>query len=246
MKVKQRISRRGFTMIELLVVVLIIALLSGILLKAAAALQSKSNRARAGAQMEILANLLSAFNAEYATYPPTQSVIYEFECAATNFQSRNFKTFLKNHNNPNDPGTFFPDCNARLGEGSHWPKATYWSDSLGYRYGLVSFLWPRRCGDQPHWFDYDTARDIAAKDSWAGLSSMVPRSGGMVPHGPPSGLQSLQPYTNSMLTIKDPWGRDYHYRSVTPYTRYRIWSVGPDGKDGTPDDIDNEQGAGIF
>lgn len=40
---------------------------------------------------------------------------------------------------------------------------------------------------------------------------------------------------------KDPWKQVYHYR--TPATKskkqYDIWSIGPDGVDGTPDDIGN-------
>jgi prepilin-type N-terminal cleavage/methylation domain-containing protein len=248
MKARRQMSHRGFTMIELLVVVLIIALLSGILLKAASALQDKGAKASGTAEMEILSNLLSAFKAEYGTYPPASSMTYEFE-SRTN-QTAGFQGFLKSHNDPNDPGSFFPDCDDRLGSAgdTHWPLATRWTDSLGYRYGLVSFLWPRlrNASSQPHWLDYDTDRDEAAKDSWADLCAKVGLSEGQAPHKPPSGLESLQPYTNSTSTVTDPWGRSYRYRCITPFTRYRLWSAGPNGKDGDGDDLDYEKGAGIF
>jgi general secretion pathway protein G len=40
---------------------------------------------------------------------------------------------------------------------------------------------------------------------------------------------------------KDHWGHPYHYRSPGLHNpkSYDVWSSGPDGKDGTPDDIGN-------
>ena len=35
----------------------------------------------------------------------------------------------------------------------------------------------------------------------------------------------------------DPWGRPFRYARVTPTGPVRIWSVGPDGIDGTADDV---------
>ncbi len=38
----------------------------------------------------------------------------------------------------------------------------------------------------------------------------------------------------------DPWGNPYQYELLTP-DEYRIWSWGPDGADGTEDDVSNMQ-----
>jgi len=36
---------------------------------------------------------------------------------------------------------------------------------------------------------------------------------------------------------KDPWGHAYQYKLTEKKPGYVVWSVGPDGKDGTGDDI---------
>jgi len=40
---------------------------------------------------------------------------------------------------------------------------------------------------------------------------------------------------------KDPWGQEYKYRIPAQKSKddYDVWSVGPDGKDGTEDDLGN-------
>jgi len=51
------------------------------------------------------------------------------------------------------------------------------------------------------------------------------------------------PYLRDPSDLQDPWGHDYRYQWTThqgpagPVNGYRIWSVGPDGRDQTPDDI---------
>ncbi|QDT68713.1 Type II secretion system protein G precursor [Planctomycetes bacterium MalM25] len=42
------------------------------------------------------------------------------------------------------------------------------------------------------------------------------------------------PYLDKKLPL-DPWDEDYRYESKD--NSYRVWSVGPDGSDGTDDDI---------
>lgn len=43
--------------------------------------------------------------------------------------------------------------------------------------------------------------------------------------------------TNIQATIVDAWDRSIRYSSRPPYETYRLWSVGPDGRNGTRDDI---------
>lgn len=44
--------------------------------------------------------------------------------------------------------------------------------------------------------------------------------------------------------IFDPWGHAYRYEAVDEGKTYKLWSVGPDGQDGTDDDISTEQEEG--
>jgi general secretion pathway protein G len=56
------------------------------------------------------------------------------------------------------------------------------------------------------------------------------------------------PYISTDSLPKDPWGHDYKYELVDDSTPH-IWSMGPDGQDGTDDDIkswsdDSSSGSG--
>jgi general secretion pathway protein G len=45
-------------------------------------------------------------------------------------------------------------------------------------------------------------------------------------------------------TPKDPWGQEYKYRVPAQKSKdeFDVWSIGPDGKEGTDDDIGNWKG----
>ena len=49
------------------------------------------------------------------------------------------------------------------------------------------------------------------------------------------------PYIHSKSLLFDPWGRPYRYRAPGTHrpNGYDLWSTGPDGKDGTADDVGN-------
>jgi len=49
------------------------------------------------------------------------------------------------------------------------------------------------------------------------------------------------PYLEDESGLKDPWGRDFQYRQEGQHneSKYDLWSMGPDGRDGTEDDINN-------
>ena len=63
-------KRNGFTIIEMLVVVIVIAILSGLVFKLIGAGGSSSDRAKARRQVEALANACEEYRAEYGSYPP--------------------------------------------------------------------------------------------------------------------------------------------------------------------------------
>jgi general secretion pathway protein G len=49
------------------------------------------------------------------------------------------------------------------------------------------------------------------------------------------------PYLESESGLKDPWGHDFEYTAEGRHNegKFDLWSRGPDGKDGTEDDITN-------
>lgn len=51
--------------------------------------------------------------------------------------------------------------------------------------------------------------------------------------------ENYRPFMKDMP--KDPWGQEYKYRIPPTKSKddYDLWSVGPDGQDGTDDDIGN-------
>ena len=59
----------------------------------------------------------------------------------------------------------------------------------------------------------------------------------------PSGLANPArwegPYLEAKVLPLDPWDHPYRYE-LENADKFRIWSVGPDGADGTDDDISNE------
>jgi len=236
---------RGFTLIEMMVVILIIMILAGILFRVTLLIQEKMARSRCVYELEQLQNALNEFYAEYGSYPPVSFVEYEYEAHSINTQSRYFMdTFMPAHNNPEEPDTFFADQRRDVGTWP-WSSPSHSDWALGYRYGLVSFLYNRARG-QPEptpgspgcWYDMDTDRDIDAKASWAHyIDDIGPDGLGYRRHDPPASMESIQPYSNSVAGLIDPWGRSYNYQCRPPFIRYRLWSVGPDGADGTSDDV---------
>ncbi len=230
-------GKRAFTLIELMVVVLVIMILSGILFRLAALVQDRAARSRVVYQLQQIQNALNEFYAEYGHYPPVDFVEYEFEAQRTNMQTRYMEdTFIPSRNNPDEPDMFFPDRRVATREddrvSDRWPYAGTRPWGLGYRYGLVSYLWPRARGQvytpgvRGCWYDMDTERDRDAKARWSHYLNDVPVHTGHRGYlGGVPGYAVPMPYTNLVATINDPWDAAYRYESRPPYTRYRLWSV---------------------
>lgn len=241
----------GFTLVELLVVILIILALSGILFKISSLVGQKGARMKAAGQLQALHNALAEFYSEYGAYPPSPgspgnystSTDYEYELVSG--QPSAFRNLLAQHNDPHHEN-FIGDMIRTSGS-----MATTWRGfSIGYRYGLASYLYHRdRDGNpldgddpderhkQPHWFESDTRRDIDAKSGWQHLLEQVTLDVDQRGHRVDIGGGSRQHYTNEVLRIEDPWGRSYRYLCKPPHVDYMLWSVGADGSDGTPDDV---------
>lgn len=236
MRLKKWRGGLGFTLIEMLVVIVVIFILMGVTVKVFPLIGRRAGVAKATYDLQQLRNALNAYYAEYGSYPPCNFTAYEYE--SKTHQTVYFSgTFLPAHNDPTDAANFFAD-QAHPEDALGYAATTGWY--LGYRYGLVSFLYlrERSGGEQPHWYDRDTERDITVKNQWYHyIDDVGPNSMGLSGHASPPGLDFSAPYSNVVATIVDPWYTEYQYRCPPPHFRYKLWSAGPDKIDGTQDDL---------
>ena len=210
----------AFTLIELLVVITIIGILIGMIFKMMGMTTRKSDKADCISRLEKISHALEEYRAEYGQYPPVTRVAYEY--ANTNNQTE-------------------------------WLREVYAWDGAGeilFDYGLVAYLWLR---------DQDTISDrlkgLASGDNNPGVNWIgdVPRDENAKARWNPFINDILEddtqartafggsPYSNDTLTVEDSWGNEIHYECPAPFLSYRLWSSGPDGTDGTSDDIHREK-----
>lgn len=229
-------NRKSFTLIEMLVVVAVIAALAGMVFKLVQIIARNAKRAKCVRQLELIAHAMEEFKAEYGSYPPVQprACMQHTDCM------------------------FCYVCESVLGQ-TPWLKDRYFSDNPNegnrFSYGLMSFLVLR---DQRYRLDdvisgphiihtnasaliADTDRDLAAKERWqhfiAELYSVSKDSVNELPYYFADQEAAGTPYTNAMFTVLDPWYNVLRFDIRPPYQTYELWSVGPDGKNGTADDI---------
>lgn len=70
-------TRRGFTLVELLVVITVLGLLVALLVPAVMSAMRRGRQAQAEAQVNTLAAALASFNAKFGMYPPSRLVFHE-------------------------------------------------------------------------------------------------------------------------------------------------------------------------
>jgi prepilin-type N-terminal cleavage/methylation domain-containing protein len=97
-KIKNQKSR-GFTLVELLVVISIIGLLAGMVFVAGGVVKTKSKISTARGELEIIRSALDAYHAKYNAYPPsnpglamTNQLYYELSGVAFNSGTATFTT----------------------------------------------------------------------------------------------------------------------------------------------------------
>ncbi len=190
-------KKGGFTLIEMLIVIVIILILSGMVIKIMSLVSNKAGVSHCVHDLLQIENALAEYYSEYGQYPPgigdpQENVDYEFENSHSQPPGV-MKTFLTSslHTNINDIANYVPDINVYYGHVPPYlrdiPKAhqvdpkdrfnynvAKWG--LGYRYGLASHLWSRCItniikdsviGEQVYHYREDTERDKIAKKRWA-------------------------------------------------------------------------------
>ncbi len=212
--------RSSFTLIEVLVVMVVIAILSGIVFR----LSRLSGKSKAKAEtVEVLtrvAGALEEFKSEYGVYPPIKPGVCTFHggdcriCYQYENTNKAYMAYLENNN-------YFTETN-NAGE-------------LNFEYGLVAFLDTRERGSMNplHLFPNtpknsdnawipDNSRDERAKGRWSRfMTGVITTEEGPVHHTKPG-----NPFTNNVDTIKDGWGQVIKYESDPPYLSYELWSRG--------------------
>lgn len=234
-------QRGGFTLIEMLVVVIIIAILAGMVLGLVKLSGQWAAKAKTNAELGKVRAAIEEFYIEYGKYPPVpmyggrQPFGYEY---AT-------------------PYGITPGNARNIASGSF-----SWEEAPVFTFGLMSFL-VRRYGDPSidntvhaenlaavgvdsayklllgldQWEKYnlnndkDQARDIKAIDRWRTFLDSPTIYG--VYNKSNSALQNMTTvlfaYTNLLLTVKDGWDQELNYSSSPPYQSYKLWSRGPPG-----------------
>jgi prepilin-type N-terminal cleavage/methylation domain-containing protein len=238
-----RRRRGGFTLIEMLVVVLIMALLMGLLVRHMRNADDRANRAATTKTIEQVSAALEEFFAEYGQYPPVpiyagdgvQPIYFEFPVKYTAPDPRATPTDLS--------GTQYL---VQLNLSSNPPP-----DQRLFTLGLVSFLVPRYqtvktystyFRDHPTEFEVSSAqwmfhnpvggddqpRDLAAIARWAPFLEGVIQPAPAMTH---SNALLGRAWINQGLTIKDAWGAPLRYQSVPPHQSYKLWSDNPNMND---------------
>jgi general secretion pathway protein G len=123
----------GFTMIELLTVIAIIAILAALVLNTAGYIQKKAARSRAEAEIAALSAALESYKAEYGTYPeaPNNHGVSVTEGANVLYQA----LVLSNSLNPLGKVFFEPGKgNVRPDTSNFANTANYFVDPFGQPY----------------------------------------------------------------------------------------------------------------
>ena len=223
--------RAGFTLIEMLVVVIIIAVLSGMVM---GLFKTSSSWAAKAQTSDILGKVRAAieeFHAEYGAYPPVPT-----------------------YNNGQPFYYAYPATNGL----SPTAAGNMTADAPLFTFGLMSFLVTRYTGhaeylsaagaDQtvyqalfssPQWTGYnlgmdDQARDKNAVNRWKTyIADVITTTSDGSPAFTAAGGGNIYRFTNTVITVRDGWNQELHYSSPPPYQSYKLWSDGPPQRDGS-------------
>lgn len=223
MKARQTARRRGFTLIEMIVVIVIIAILAGLVFKLTQPASKRLAKVETVAKLERLKAALEEFYADYGQYPP-----------------------VPDKYGPQPMGYEYPVTNGMRQDlqGSFSDKT--WSRAPLFTFGLMAFLAPRYSGrasqawptllqneswTDKQWDQFNTEDDDQERDMIFARRVAPFLDGITETHESARMVDNNvnQAYTNLYLTVQDGWDRDFIYRSAPPHQSYLLFSRGPDG-----------------
>ena len=249
---KTRGCCRGFTLVEMLVVVLIIAILIGISVKIIGAFKDQNEKAVTKKRIQQLKAAIEAFYSEYGHYPPVvRDRVFDGDPAYT--WQENYKDLV----NYEIPDEWTIDKAGNITETYQRPF---------FYIGLLGYLMPRwSSGDWynldhvktklsgqdafscKQWKDYNvdfygnalttnSTHDVQAKERWMPFISDIidPDNFGDVKAGGEYlnrksvrsiyGQNGKTQYFLKVFTVRDGWGDSFYYRSDPPHMTYKLWS----------------------
>ena len=267
---------QGFTLIEMMIVMLVIIVLAGMVFKLMGVAGAKNEEANTKATLQKVANALEEYRAIYGKYPPVysypglgQPVRYEF-ANARYLEAEvgpEFAQYLKNASKDGDIWTkdtgrlftfgllsyFVPRYKGHAdrappifvgGEGDD-PDTENSDESETYSKARTINQWEvhnvRRSSERMSQFDLqeniDSARKILPYLGGALNADGSVASYGIIRQDWIGTSFEGKAYHNDHLYIWDGWEREIRFQSNPPHDTYKLWSLGPDGRDGTSDDI---------
>lgn len=211
--------RSGFSLVEMLVVIVIILILSGIVFRISGYATQRAGRSRTAYELELLHNILEEYYAVYGHYPPTSGNVF------VDYQNQTGQNVYPPQwqNLVNDPliGPNLPTNEAPA--------------------GLTFFIWSQYAQNVA------SPAEIAAYNSrWAHYFADLNNGSGL--NGELFNTESVgaqggdYAYSNFTARINDPYGRPYEYKGIAPdFQAYQLYSRGPDGAANTSDDIGRDR-----
>ncbi len=225
------ISRRGFTLIEMLVVIVVIAILMGLVFRLSRLVAGRNESAREVARVAILKSLIEEFHAEYGIYPP----VPEYD----GVQPISFTGPY-----PDDAG----DLDYYIANYAHGDT---------FQFGLLSFFFNRVTFATKTFQIAGQNGNPNATGSWQKYNDKVGDGGHIeIPDKDKAFVKRVKPIVGKLgnehsnlsdepfavydssgrhtlgfeVLLRDSWGRDYVYMSEPPYSSFIVFSKGPDGK----------------
>ncbi len=212
--------RSGFSLIEMLVVIVIILILSGIVYRISSFATRRAGRARTVYELELLHNIMEEYYAVYGHYPPTSGNIFI------------------DHQNETRRNVYPPTWGEYLRDPLIGPNMPVYDPAAGlsyftfiqYNFGLV----PQ---EEVNAFRNRWAHFFNELHTIESVDIMAPVD--TTRWGQEGGTLA---YSNFNAVIMDPYGNEWQYIGHAPdYQSYLLYSMGPDGVGGNEDDIGRDR-----